>query len=105
MTSSTTAPAAPAGPATPAGTDVRLSLLTPSGHLTLGNYLGALRPMAGQQDGATCFYGLSDLHAMTTRHDPATLRELTRETRLLVLAGGIDPGRATVFQPRARGAV
>ena len=49
-----------------------LSLLTPSGRLTLGNLLGALRPMAERQTGA--FYGVSDLHAMTTTHDPAVLR-------------------------------
>ena len=78
--------------------DTRLSLLTPSGHLTLGNYLGALRPMAAAQDHARCFYGISDLHAMTTTHDPATLRLLTAELRTIVLASGIDPTRATVFQ-------
>ena len=76
----------------------RLSLLTPSGHLTLGNYLGALRPMAARQDDATCFYGISDLHAMTATHDPATLRRLTAEFRLLLLACGLDPGRVTLFQ-------
>ena len=76
----------------------RLSLITPSGHLTLGNYLGALRPMAAQQDGATCFYGISDLHAMTTTHDPATLRELVAEFRLLMLACGLDTARATLFR-------
>ena len=52
----------------------RLSLLQPTGRLTLGNYLGALRPMAAQQDDADCFYGLADLHALTVTHDPATLR-------------------------------
>jgi tryptophanyl-tRNA synthetase len=78
--------------------DTRLSLLTPSGHLTLGNYLGALRPMASAQGDATCFYGISDLHAMTTTHDPATLRTLTAEFRMLLLAAGVDPARATVFQ-------
>jgi tryptophanyl-tRNA synthetase len=78
--------------------DTRLSLLTPSGHLTLGNYLGALRPMATGQRDATCFYGVSDLHAMTTTHEPATLRTLTAEFRTLLLAAGVDPARATVFQ-------
>ena len=78
--------------------DTRLSLLTPSGHLTLGNYLGALRPMARQQHDATCFFGISDLHAMTTPHDPATLRALTAEMRTLLLAVGLDPERATLFQ-------
>ena len=75
----------------------QLSLLTPSGHLTLGNYLGALRAMVAAQDRATCFFGISDLHAMTTTHDPATLRELTRETQALLLAVGLDPARATLF--------
>jgi tryptophanyl-tRNA synthetase len=76
----------------------RLSLLTPSGHLTLGNYLGALRPMAARQGDAVCFYGISDLHAMTSSHDPATLRALTAEFRLLLLACGLDPHRVTLFQ-------
>lgn len=71
-----------------------LSLLTPSGRLTLGNLLGALRPMQAQQDDA--FYGLSDLHAMTTTHDPALLRERTHEMATLLLAAGLT--EATVFR-------
>lgn len=70
--------------------DRNLSLLTPSGHLTLGNLLGALRPMAAAQQEATCFYGIADLHAMTTPHDPARLRALTQETATLLLAAGLD---------------
>ncbi len=76
----------------------RLSLLTPSGHLTLGNLLGALRGMAAAQDGDTCFYGVSDLHAMTTTHDPGTLAATTRELQTLLLACGLDPERATLFR-------
>lgn len=77
----------------------RLSLLTPSGHLTLGNLLGALRPMALAQDqDGGCFYGVADLHAMTTAHDPARLAALTRETQALMLAAGLDPERAVVFR-------
>jgi tryptophanyl-tRNA synthetase len=70
-----------------------LSLLTPSGHLTLGNLLGALRPMAARQEDA--YYGLSDLHAMTTTHDPRLLRERAREMATLLLAAGLDG--ATLF--------
>ena len=70
-----------------------LSLLTPSGRLTLGNLLGALRPMAARQDDA--YYGLSDLHAMTTTHEPALLRARTTEMATLLLAVGLD--RATLF--------
>jgi len=71
-----------------------LSLLTPSGRLTLGSYLGALQPMAQRQDDA--FYGISDLHAMTTEHDPRLLREYADETATLFLAVGLD--RATLFR-------
>jgi len=78
-----------------------LSLLTPSGRLTLGNLLGALRPMAslqrppaGRQQGA--YYGVSDLHAMTTPHDPGLLRSRTAELATLLLAVGLD--RCTLFR-------
>ena len=81
-------------------TDRRLSLLTPSGRLTLGNLLGALQPMVAGQHDATgdrteCFYGLSDLHALTTRHDPAPLRARTQELATLLLAVGLD--ESTLF--------
>jgi tryptophanyl-tRNA synthetase len=76
-------------------TSRRLSLLTPSGHLTLGNYLGALRGMVAAQ-GSGCFYGVSDLHAMTLDHDPAELAAATRELQTLLLAVGLD--RSTLFR-------
>ncbi|MCB0893891.1 MAG: tryptophan--tRNA ligase [Nocardioides sp.] len=72
-----------------------LSLLTPSGRLTLGNLLGALRPMAAGQDATDGFYGIADLHAMTTPHDPGRLRALVLETATLMLAAGLD--RSTLF--------
>ena len=77
-------------------TSRQLSLLKPTGALTLGSYLGALRPMAERQDGATCFYGVADLHALTVPHDPATVRRHVREMRALFLACGLDAG-ATLF--------
>jgi tryptophanyl-tRNA synthetase len=70
-----------------------LSGITPSGRLTLGNYLGALQRFA---DGEGTYF-VSDLHALTTEHDPRRLRAVTRETALLFLASGIDPERSTVF--------
>ena len=78
-----------------------LSLLTPSGRLTLGNLLGALRPMAERQDspGRPAFYGVSDLHAMTIPHDPAELRDRTRELMTLLLA--VDLDRSTLFRQSA----
>jgi tryptophanyl-tRNA synthetase len=75
----------------------RLSLIKPTGHLTLGNYLGALRAMASEQRRSTCFFGIADLHALTVAHDPRRLRTLTQEVATLMLACGLDPDHATLF--------
>jgi tryptophanyl-tRNA synthetase len=79
-----------------------LSLITPTGRLTLGNHLGALRRFVAAQDAARtpddCFFGLSNLHALTTPQDPAVLRATTRETATLFLAAGLDPARVTLFR-------
>lgn len=72
-----------------------LSGITPSGPLTLGNYLGALRRFRTHQDNG--FYFVANLHALTTEHQPARLRDLTLSTAALFLAAGLDPERATVF--------
>ncbi len=74
-----------------------LSGITPSGPLTLGNHLGALRRFVMGQDSTTGFFFIADLHAMTTEHEPERLRELTLQTAALFLAAGLDPERATVF--------
>ncbi|MBO0843084.1 MAG: tryptophan--tRNA ligase [Nocardioides sp.] len=76
----------------------RLSLITPSGRLTLGNLLGALQPMADAA-GPDAFYGLSDLHALTTPHQPDVLRARTQEMAMLLLAAGLSP--ATLFRQSA----
>ena len=78
--------------------DRSLSLITPTGHLTLGNLLGALRGMVAAQDAGDCFFGVSDLHAMTTPHEPAALRSAVAEVSTLFLAAGLDPARATLFR-------
>ena len=75
----------------------QLSLITPSGHLTLGNLLGALRPMREATATSDCFYGISDLHALTIPHDPAQLATVRAELAALMLASGIDPNEATLF--------
>jgi tryptophanyl-tRNA synthetase len=67
----------------------RLSGITPSGHVQLGNYLGAVRRWAVPGDD---LYFVSDLHAMTTTHNAARLRSLTREQLAVLVAAGIDPG-------------
>ena len=74
-----------------------LSGITPSGPLTLGNYLGALRRFVVGQDEAEGFFFVADLHAMTTVHDPSRLHELTLQTAALFLAAGLDPNRSTIF--------
>lgn len=80
-------------------TAVQLSLLTPSGHLTIGNYIGALAPMRAAT--GDCFYGVSDLHAMTMPHQPQALRERTAEFQRLMLAVGLDPERHVLFRQSA----
>lgn len=72
-----------------------LSGITPSGPLTLGNYLGALRRFRDHQDNG--FYFVANLHALTTEHAPARLRQLTLSTAALFFASGLDADRATVF--------
>ena len=79
-----------------------LSGITPSGRLTLGNHLGAFRGMVAAQaiadTGDDCFYGVADLHAMTTTHDPRVLRDTIAEVTALFLAVGLDPERAVLFR-------
>jgi len=74
-----------------------LSLTVPSGHLTLGNLLGAIRHWVDDQRGTDSLYGVADLHALTTEHDPAAIRALTLEQLALLLAAGLDPDRSTIF--------
>ncbi|HLP23536.1 MAG TPA: tryptophan--tRNA ligase [Microbacteriaceae bacterium] len=68
-----------------------------SDSLHLGNYLGALVPMAKLQDDYEAIYCVVDLHALTVPQDPKVLRENTRRTAAQYIAGGLDPARCTVF--------
>ncbi len=74
---------------------VTLSGITPSGQLTLGNYLGALRRFARVDDPDEAYFFVADLHALTTRHDPPRAARLAQEAALTFLAAGLPPG--TVF--------
>jgi tryptophanyl-tRNA synthetase len=75
----------------------RLTGFTPSGHLHLGNLLGAIRPIiAGQYRSETIAF-LADLHALTVTHDPAAVRALTLEQATLLLAAGLDPDRSLLY--------
>ncbi len=73
------------------------SAVQPSGNLTLGNYLGALKNWADLQDEFECIYCVADLHAITVRQEPAVLRKKSLDTLALYLASGIDPQKAAFF--------
>jgi len=74
-----------------------ISGTTPSGRLTIGNYLGAIQGWVRNQRQTESIFFASDLHALTTRHDPALVRERTYEIVGTLLAAGIDPSASTLF--------
>ncbi|KOY56860.1 tryptophan--tRNA ligase [Streptomyces sp. XY332] len=72
--------------------------IKPSGHLTLGNYLGAVRQwVAADQAPDEALFCVVDLHALTVEHDPARVRRLSRQAATLFLASGLDPEKCTLF--------
>lgn len=76
---------------------VIFSGIQPSGSLTLGNYIGALKNWATLQKDYNCYYCVVDLHAITVRQEPATLRKRCMDTLCLFVASGIDPTENTIF--------
>jgi tryptophanyl-tRNA synthetase len=74
-----------------------LSGIQPSGNLTIGNYLGALRQWVAEQDTNDCYFCVVDLHAITQTQDPLQLRAKTREVAALYIASGLDPDKVTIF--------
>ena len=73
------------------------SAVQPSGNLTIGNYVGAIRNWVKLQHEFTCFYAIADLHAITVRQVPAELRRHTLELAALYIACGIDPEKCTLY--------
>ena len=71
--------------------------IQPSGILTLGNYLGAVKNWLALQDEYDCYYCVVDLHAITVRQDPATLRRRTLDTMAILIASGIDPKKNVLY--------
>ena len=69
----------------------------PSGNLTIGNYLGAIRNFSTFSDAYKCFYCVVDQHAITVRQVPADLRRRTYETLALYMACGLDPEKNTLY--------
>jgi len=74
-----------------------LSGCQPSGDLTIGNYLGALKQWVNMQDSHDCYYMLVDQHAITVRPEPEALRKATLDGLALYLACGVDPEKSTIF--------
>ncbi|MBE6806074.1 MAG: tryptophan--tRNA ligase [Ruminococcaceae bacterium] len=74
-----------------------LSCIQPSGMLTLGNYIGALKNWLNMQEEFDCTYAVADLHAITVRQEPAKLRQQIYSTAALLLALGIDPEKSNIF--------
>ena len=74
-----------------------LSGCQPSGQLTLGNYMGALKQWVSMQDDHDCLYMIVDLHAITVRQDPKQLFDACLDGLALYLACGIDPQKSTIF--------
>ena len=76
---------------------VIFSGIQPSGDLTLGNYLGALKNWVKLQDQYECYFCVVDLHAITVKQEPKDLRKRTLELLAIYIATGIDPEKNTLF--------
>jgi tryptophanyl-tRNA synthetase len=80
--------------------DTRKVILTcaqPTGQLHLGNYFGAIRHWAAMLDDFSCYFGIVDMHAITTPYVPAELRQNTYRTLAMYIACGLDPARCNLF--------
>ena len=75
------------------------SAVQPSGNLTIGNYLGAIKNWQTLQDSGefNCLFCVADMHSITVRQDPALLRRRTLETLAVYIASGLDPEKNVMF--------
>ena len=76
---------------------VLFSGMQATGNLTLGNYLGALKNWITLSDEYECFYSVVDMHSITVRQDPATLRKRARALLTLYIAAGLDPDKNCIY--------
>lgn len=79
------------------GKKVIFSGIQPSGIITLGNYIGAVKNWAALQDEYACIYSVVDMHAITVRQNPADLRRRSLETLAMIIASGVDPEKNLIF--------
>ena len=85
---------------TPASAERKQTIFSgiqPSGSLTIGNYIGALRNFALLQDQYDCLYCVVDMHAITVRQDPAQLRRRCLEVAATYIACGLDPDKNIIY--------
>ena len=76
---------------------VLFSAIQPTGNITLGNYLGALRNFVLLADDYDCLFCIADLHSLTVRQEPALLRKNSQSLAALYIAAGIDPEKSLVY--------
>ena len=76
---------------------VLFSGMQATGNLTLGNYLGALKNWVTLSDEYECFYSVVDMHSITVRQGPATLRKRARALLILYIAAGLDPKKNCIY--------
>lgn len=74
-----------------------LSGIQSTGRLTLGNYFGAINNWVEMQEKYDCYYMIANLHSLTVRNDPETLKNNTKKIIALYMAAGLDPEKNTLF--------
>lgn len=77
--------------------EVVFSAIQPSGTITLGNYLGAVRNWVTMQNEYDCIYALADLHTITVRQTPAVMRKNIIDAYASIMACGIDVEKSLFF--------
>jgi tryptophanyl-tRNA synthetase len=76
---------------------VILTCAQPTGVLTIGNYIGAVKNWATMQEDYECFFGIVDMHAITVKRTPAELRKASYSCLAQYIACGLDPDKASLF--------
>ena len=79
------------------GKKVLFSGMQATGNLTLGNYLGAMKNWVTLSDEYECFYSVVDMHSITIRQDPSTLRQHARKLLMIYIATGLDPEKNCLY--------
>ena len=74
-----------------------LSGIKPTGKLTLGNYIGAIKPISSYQDDYEIYFFIANLHCLTIYQEPEELRKNLKDALALYIACGIDPKKSTLF--------